>query len=262
MLVYVCASVISHLYKKKSESFDDHKERLVNLMNSTTQCDNFFLFLSPRPPLSSLPPHSLSSPHFSLYPLAQPVRLPAPLVVPPGPTSQVRPLPHPWCPLSHLCCPCPTQSMPSPWRACHVPDPWERMPHRELHPHRHVGPAWPLDSWARPTGGGDSGPTNGSRWISAANPGPSDLGQPGLPMGHHYINPPSQMGSSFVQCISRRSLAKFLPERRQGGTVLGGMTSASWFLKFHCYFAAVCVILLLRWGALPILHNSVVVILL
>jgi hypothetical protein len=52
---------------------------------------------------------------------------------------------------------------PSPWRACHAPDPWECMPHRELHPHRHGGPPWSLDSWARPTDGDDSGPTNGSR---------------------------------------------------------------------------------------------------
>jgi hypothetical protein len=37
------------------------------------------------------------------------------------------------------------------------------MPHRELHPHRHGGPPWSLDSWARPTDGDDSGPTNGSR---------------------------------------------------------------------------------------------------
>jgi hypothetical protein len=79
---------------------------------------------------------------------------------------------------------------------------------------------------------------------------------------HHYINPPSQMGTSFVQCVSRRSPAKFLPKRRQGGTVLGGMTSASWFLKFHFFLAAVRIILPLGWGALPILHGSVVVVLL
>jgi hypothetical protein len=54
-------------------------------------------------------------------------------------------------------------ALPSPWRACHAPDPWECMPQRELHPRRHVGPPWSLDSWARPTDGDDSGPTNGSR---------------------------------------------------------------------------------------------------
>jgi hypothetical protein len=47
-----------------------------------------------------------------------------------------------------------------------------------------------------------------------------------------------------------------------GFTVLGGMTLASWFLKFHFFLAVVRVILPLGWGALPILHGSVVVVLL
>jgi hypothetical protein len=52
-----------------------------------------------------------------------------------------------------------------------------------------------------PTDDSDSRPTNGSRRISTANLGPSDLGHPSLPMGHLYINPPLEMGSSFVQCV-------------------------------------------------------------
>jgi hypothetical protein len=190
----------------------------------------------------------------------------------PGPTGQVRPARPLVSPAPLVVAPAPPvvppaknvlpPAPPSPWHACHAPNPWERMPHRELHPRRHVGRRWPFDSWARPTDGGDSGPTNGSRRILAANPRPSDLGQAGLPMGHQYINPGPHMGSSFVQSVSRRSPAKFSRERRQEGTVLGGMTSASWFLKFHFFLAAVPVILPLGWGALPILHGSVVVVLL
>jgi hypothetical protein len=140
---------------------------------------------------------------------------------------------------------------PCPMRGVHAPLGTPSPPSQGLHPRRWILAARPID-------GGDSGPINGSRWISAANPGASDLRQSGLPMGHHYINPPSEMGSSFGQSVPRVEPCQIFARAPTGGMVLGGMTSALCLLKFHhvfpflhCCFAAVRISLALRWGALP-----------